>query len=703
MEEAAYERAIALLLLLFAVCSPPSCLAAEIVAELITWKCSNNHTPYAANSTYESNVRALVASLAANANASSNNNASVGFATGAVGQQQQQQGTDASAVWGVALCRGDTTGSACASCLALAAPGVAFDKCRGARDVSAFYDRCLLRFSDEDFLASRDNTEVQMTGVSKDSVIGGANKAARFDALVVYLLGALSDLAASNSKSNNGTRYAVGVVTSEEGFPATTEQVIYNISGMVQCTPDQAPPACRSCLQGLMDNMPARNGSIGGQMNAVWCRLRFEVRKFYDGEPMLRLAAPPQTSSSSTDKGTTRRGRNVATAIVIVLGVVVILLSVFTIYLWRNTKAKRAYIPDNEDDHLAGSSLFFDLATLRYATSDFAEENKLGHGGFGAVYKGILPDGREIAVKRLDKTSQQGEKELKNELLLVVKLRHNNLAKLYGVCLNGDEKLLVYEYLSNRSLDILLFERQDAPMNSEPLDWNTRYKIIYGVARGLLYLHEDSQAKIIHRDLKASNILLDGDMTPKISDFGLARLFNSEKTTTVTSRVVGTLGYMAPEYAVLGQLSVKLDVYSFGVLILEIVTGKRNTDLFESGEEEPKTLLSYVWDHWSKGTPLESMDGWLWRRAPESEVLKCIHIGLLCVQENPADRPTMLTVLVMLHGEASGFDSPSRPAFAYASGGVESSFTASSGDQRVTATHHSGSVNGVSVSEFHPR
>ncbi|RCV41545.1 hypothetical protein SEVIR_9G143001v4 [Setaria viridis] len=176
----------------------------------------------------------------------------------------------------------------------------------------------------------------------------------------------------------------------------------------------------------------------------------------------------------------------------------------------------------------------------------------------------------------MDKASGQGLKELRNELLLVAKLRHNHLAKLLGVCLQGQERLLVYDYLPNRSLDTFLFVEVEKRLL---LDWETRYRIIHGTARGLVYLHEDSQIKIIHRDLKASNILLDGDMSPKISDFGLARLFNGDRTTTITSQVVGTLGYMAPEYAVLGHLSVKLDVYSFGVLILEIVTGRKNTDM----------------------------------------------------------------------------------------------------------------------------
>ncbi|CAM0913316.1 unnamed protein product [Alopecurus aequalis] len=232
------------------------------------------------------------------------------------------------------------------------------------------------------------------------------------------------------------------------------------------------------------------------------------------------------------------------------------------------------------------------------------------------------------------------------------------------------------------------------------LNWDIRYSIIYGTARGLIYLHEDSQIKIIHRDLKAGNILLDADMNPKISDFGLARLFNGDNTSTVTNQVVGTLGYMAPEYAVLGHMSVKLDVYSFGVLVLEIVTGRKSTDLIVV-QDMSCTLLSYVWEEWSKGAPLEAMDPSLGGKITESEVLSCIHLGLLCVQENPADRPTMLHALVMLHeAQASSFAAPSKPAFTFAasvvSGGpVATQATASASDLP--------SVNDMTLSEFDPR
>ncbi|KAK2651730.1 hypothetical protein Ddye_011586 [Dipteronia dyeriana] len=299
----------------------------------------------------------------------------------------------------------------------------------------------------------------------------------------------------------------------------------------------------------------------------------------------------------------------------------------------------------------------FPLSLVLKATRNFFDENKLGEGGFGSVYKGILVNGKEIAVKRLSKTSGQGLQEFKNEVTLIVKLQHKNLVRLLGCCLEGNESLLIYEFMPNKSLDFLLFDTT----RSVQLDWKTRISIINGIARGLLYLHEDSRLRIIHRDLKASNVLLDHDMNPKISDFGMVRIFGGNQSEANTNRVVGTYGYMAPEYAMEGLFSIKSDVFSFGVLLLEILSGKKNGRFYHS--EYGLGLVNYTWNQWCEGEALELMDPVLVQSCVPDELMKCIHIGLLCVQENPTNRPTMSSVVAMLVSDSIKLAQPTQPAF----------------------------------------
>ncbi|CAN0897978.1 G-type lectin S-receptor-like serine/threonine-protein kinase CES101 [Linum grandiflorum] len=231
----------------------------------------------------------------------------------------------------------------------------------------------------------------------------------------------------------------------------------------------------------------------------------------------------------------------------------------------------------------------FNFETITLATNYFCATNKLGEGGFGPVYKGRLANGQEIAIKRLSKSSGQGFTEFRNEVVLVAKLQHTNLVRLLGLCVLEGEMILVYEYMPNKSLDLILF---DAGRKSV-LDWQKRFQIIDGIAQGLLYLHKYSRLRVIHRDLKASNVLLDDEMNPKISDFGMARIFGIKESETNTERVVGTYGYMSPEYALHGIVSVKVDVFSFGVLLLEIVSGKKNNSFYQLNEK-PVTLIGYV-------------------------------------------------------------------------------------------------------------
>ncbi|KAK7257264.1 hypothetical protein RIF29_31112 [Crotalaria pallida] len=348
----------------------------------------------------------------------------------------------------------------------------------------------------------------------------------------------------------------------------------------------------------------------------------------------------------------------VATTIATIIGM--LFLACYLIYIVRRNINQNSEITE-EDQHRGDREDDLDLplldhSTIVTATDNFSIENKIGKGGFGPVYKGRLASGKEIAVKRLSNSSGQGMTEFKNEVKLIAKLQHRNLVKLLGCCLQGEDRMLVYEYMPNRSLDWLIFD----DTKSKLLDWPKRFNIINGIARGLLYLHQDSRLRIIHRDLKASNVLLDEKLNPKISDFGIARIFGGDQTEGNTKRVVGTYGYMAPEYAVDGLFSVKSDVFSFGILLLEIICGKRNRGFYL--DDHYPNFVTHAWSLWKDGRASELIDSKIEDSCVLSEVLRCIHVSLLCVQQYPEDRPAMPHVVLMLGSETELAD-PKEPGF----------------------------------------
>nr|XP_028959433.1 G-type lectin S-receptor-like serine/threonine-protein kinase At1g61550 [Malus domestica] len=348
-----------------------------------------------------------------------------------------------------------------------------------------------------------------------------------------------------------------------------------------------------------------------------------------------------------------------------------LIASVTAVGFIRNMKGKTKLMQLNHTSDHSGDNLqeyirkhdpselfIYDFDSILTATNNFSTTNKLGEGGFGPVYKGKLQEGKETAVKRLSSSSGQGMEEFKNEMLLISKLQHKNLVRIMGCCVKDDEKLLIYEFMPNRSLDTLLFD----PKRREELDWATRFNIIQGVARGLLYLHHDSRLKVIHRDLKVSNILLDENMNPKISDFGLARIVEATQSLANTHKVVGTRGYMSPEYAMGGIFSEKSDVYSFGVLLLEIIANKKNNSFYCN--EEQHGFLAHVWHLWNEGRGLDLLDEVLVDSYSSLEVMRCMHIGLLCVQDKSEDRPTMPDVVFTLSSETD-LPLPKQPIFSY--------------------------------------
>ncbi|XP_074272108.1 uncharacterized protein LOC141596015 isoform X2 [Silene latifolia] len=374
--------------------------------------------------------------------------------------------------------------------------------------------------------------------------------------------------------------------------------------------------------------------------------------------------------------------KKIITAVCVIFGALFVSIAAF--FLWKrmahkNGKratppslygqlaAKRAPPPPKETEWqnifgAAGCSNdfqdlpLFEFTKLADATDNFSEMNKLGQGGFGPVYKGKWEDGQDIAVKRLSSVSGQGQQEFMNEVMVISKLQHKNLVRLLGCSVEGEEKLLVYELVPNKSLDALLFDPQQCKL----LDWQKRFNIIKGICRGLLYLHRDSRLRIIHRDLKPSNILLDEELNPKISDFGLARIFGSKQDQANTLRVVGTYGYMSPEYAMEGQFSEKSDVFSLGVLLLEIVSGKRNHKL----AQQSFNLLTYAWKMWNENNMLSLIDPAILDQCSKGQLFKCIQVGLLCVQEFPEDRPDVPALISMLDvDDAKTLPIPKQPGF----------------------------------------
>ncbi|KAJ4912954.1 Cysteine-rich receptor-like protein kinase 5 [Raphanus sativus] len=576
-----------------------------------------NTTTYSRNSIYSSNVRTLLSDLSSNSRSSSS------------GSYRTVAGQSPDLVFGLFLCRGDLSLEVCSNCVVFAANDTLF-RCPEEKTGLIWYDECMLRYTDRNIFAESSllngtngvimwntrNVSESQSNMFRDVVFSLMNKCA-------------------NEAANSSRKFAVNKSNS------TSVPTLY---GMVQCIPDLTNEDCFNCLQQTIRLLPT--DKIGGRLLMPSCNSRYELYQFYQ-ETSTTIPQPPQPQLDSAPPPPSQEA---------------------AVFIFRAKKKKRTYetepLAEDRDDITTAGSLQFDFKAIEAATDKFSETNKLGQGGFGQVYKGTFPSGIQVAVKRLSKTSGQGE-----------------------------EKILVYEFVPNKSLDYFLF---DSTMQNQ-LDWTIRYKIIKGIARGILYLHQDSRLTIIHRDLKAGNILLDADMNPKVADFGMARIFGMDQTEANTKRVVGTYGYMSPEYAMYGQFSMKSDVYSFGVLVLEIISGKKNSSIYQMNGTTGN-LVTYTWRLWSNGSPLELMDASFQDNYQTEEVTKCIHIALLCVQEEAEDRPTMSDIVQMLTTSSIPLIVPQPPGFFFRSkhekvGGVDPSID----------TVATGSVDEASITQVAPR
>ncbi|XP_062109353.1 G-type lectin S-receptor-like serine/threonine-protein kinase At4g27290 isoform X1 [Humulus lupulus] len=390
------------------------------------------------------------------------------------------------------------------------------------------------------------------------------------------------------------------------------------------------------------------NSDIRGEGSGcvVWFGDLYDIRQFPSGGQDLYVRILASEIEKSRAERKVKRGVMII-AILVGSASGMILICLY-IRKWRNCHEINAIISGNNGQEEEDLELpLFDLHKISTATNNFSEENKLGQGGFGPVYRGVLEGGQEIAVKRLSVWSGQGDNEFKNEVKLIAKVQHRNLVKIVGCCIYEEEKLLIYEYMANKSLDYFIFDQSQGRL----LTWPKRFQIVCGIAKGLSYLHHDSRLRIIHRDLKASNVLLDEAMNPKISDFGLARSFGGDQLEGNTNKVVGTYGYIAPEYAFGGLFSIKSDVFSFGIMMLEIISGKKSIGFCY--ENSGATLIGYAWTLMKENNDVEFIDKCLIDSDHSmKEVLRCIHIGLLCVQQSPFDRPNMSSVVTMLSSES---------------------------------------------------
>ncbi|XP_048132152.1 cysteine-rich receptor-like protein kinase 34 [Rhodamnia argentea] len=644
----------------------------------------NNTGNFLANGNYAKNRELALSSLARDIASEG------GFYSGKVGN-----GSDV--VYVLGFCRGDSSNDTCFKCITSAAEDLMI-KCPTQKAASTWGTGgppCIIRYSD-----------APMNGVKQTS-----------PTLMLYNTGHIQmdqnefdpiwrnlnvELAARASMGTSQLKFAVG---------STVLPNLQTMFALLQCSPDLSRIDCQSCLLECINNYQGCcHGFQGGVVQKPSCIFRWDLYLFFESNPGNPMSSPPPpTTVTDADPHAppanrsnplssppppiavakddspappVNRGnppsspppptavaeadppvpppanalvpngnisKSLRIAVVVVGSVVLIVMVVISAHCFIRRRRSNPWmvLSANEEVEIDESSQF-KISEIGAATNFFSEGKKIGEGGFRKVYQGKLENGKYIAVKRLQRCSNQGQQHFKNEVTLLVRLQHKNLIKLHGYCLEEGERILILEFAPNGSLDRFISDS----INRVLLSWERRFSIIRGIARGLLYLHEDSPLRIIHRDLKPGNVLLDDNMNPRISDFGTARLFVLDQSRDKTAHIEGTSGYMAPEYVRHGEISVKTDVYSFGIVVLEIISGKKNSE----------HLLSYAWKNWRKGTPFRLVDPML-NASPKSELLRCIQIALLCVQENVARRPTMALVDIMLGSQSTSLAMPTRSAY----------------------------------------
>ncbi|KAG9449906.1 hypothetical protein H6P81_009871 [Aristolochia fimbriata] len=547
-----------------------------------------------------------------------------GWGDHAVGQ------TSPAPVYGLAQCFDYLSHMDCLLCFAECRTKL--PRCLPATSARLHLDGCFLRYDNYSFYGEYEDKVNDERNCGDVDVAGRENQGELWNNLLN-----VTELATATAVQNGG--FAMVEARGRLGN---------SLYGMAQCWKSLDIKGCRECLTNAEREMKGCFPRTEGRVLNAGCFMRYSTEKFI-----------LTTQGNQNDKhGTSKVGIIVAIAS---SATVVTLLSICGACVgYRRVAKKRKEFRrlGKLSSVVSHSSLNFKYETLEKATNYFEASRKLGQGGSGSVYKGTLPDGTVVAVKRLFFNTTQWVEEFFNEVNLLSGVEHRNLVKLLGCSIEGPESLLIYEYVPNKSLDHVLFDKEKPQL----LSWQQRLDIVVGIAEGLAYLHSGAKTRIIHRDIKSSNVLLDENLNPKIADFGLVRGFSADKTHLSTG-IAGTLGYMAPEYLVRGQLTDKADVYSFGVLILEITCGRKNTVY----AQETGSILSTVWRNYRSNTLTESVDPKLKGNFPEQRARDVLQIGLLCTQALVSLRPSMHEVVNMLNNGHNTIPAPKQPPFLNAS------------------------------------
>ncbi|CAL9100840.1 unnamed protein product [Musa acuminata var. zebrina] len=568
-----------------------------------------------------------------------------------------QQPRTAEPVYALFQCRAYLSSADCLACLSVAEAGIR--RCGNAKGAHVIYDGCILRYEGSIFFDQ--TTAIGNAGVCNGSAASDAGFTEAAKALV-------RDLTIATPRIS--------------GFFAAAERD--GVFAVAQCVETVNEEGCAQCLTAADVNIEGCPPDTDGRAVDAGCFMRYSSKSFFPANQTVELSQF-LSSGKSNKKGAIIGG--------VVGGICGLLLLSIIALLWVKRSRKRQGVRTGD---LLGATelrgpLNFHYKDLKAATNNFSEKNKLGEGGFGDVYKGTLKNGKTVAVKRLAiAQTSRAKADFKSEVKLISNVHHRNLVRLLGCSSKGQDLLLVYEYMANSSLNKFIFGDRQGFLN-----WKQRFNIIVGMARGLAYLHQEFHVCIIHRDIKSSNILLDDDFQPRIADFGLARLLPEDKS-HLSTKFAGTLGYTAPEYAIHGQLSEKVDTYSFGVVVLEIISGRKSND----AKLEPITqyLLEWSWKLYESGNSINLVDKRLdpLEYTPE-EMKRIIKIALLCTQSTVSARPTMSEVVVLLLSEGDqDMLRPTRPTFVDATSRVHGDASASTGSSSTSNAT-------VSASQFSAR